>query len=800
VEVPLEIERNEAVGRWICSNSKPGSQASGRLPWFSAVLLLLAALCATSCGGGSAKASPVIDPPDPTTYTIGGAVSGLAGTGLVLQNNSSNNLSISANGNFTFTTSVDSGGAYSVAVLTQPSNPSQNCMVTNGTGTAKANVSSVQVNCTTVTATTYTIGGMVSGLSGSGLVLQDVSQNNSGDNLTITANGNFTFNTAVSAGGAYSVGVFTQPSNPAQSCAVMNGSGTATASVTSVQVNCTTVVGTTYIIGGTVSGLSGSGLTLQDNGGDNLSIAASGFFTFATPIAGGSSYLVTVKTQPSNPTQMCSVSNASGTANANVSNVTVTCSTTTYTIGGTLSGLTSGKVVLEDNGGDNLSLSANGTFNFATALAAGSNYAVTVSTQPSGQFCAIANDTGIANADVTDIQVTCAVTNGNTITQSFFGADFLLTGLIWPGTDGQGQVATLGGLRLWDDEVKWGQINTSKGVYDWTQLDSWISMAQGQHLDVLYTFGVTPEYDATLPALPVHCVGPTIYGCSAPNDVNADGTGTDADFSDFVTALVTRYKGEIAFYELWDEPDCTCYFDGTDAQLVRMGTDASAIIHSIDPNALVLSPSYHVWTLSNFFDPYIAAGGAATFDIVNFHMRGNGSLNVTPESFLGTYASIEADLVKNKLNNLPLWDSEHGIKADESLPDPDEQAGYVAREVALRAGIGLPRQYVYAWDDTTSPVGLQGNEAGTAWNTVAGWLIGHTVSPCAANGTVYTCSVDSNQMVWDTAQSCSNGTCTYSNYTFPSSYAWQTDLSGTKTALSGKTVQIGYEPILLTSQ
>jgi hypothetical protein len=385
-----------------------------------------------------------------------------------------------------------------------------------------------------------------------------------------------------------------------------------------------------------------------------------------------------------------------------------------------------------------------------------------------------------------------------TIKQSFFGADFLLTNLTWPGTDGDGKAATLGSLRLWDDEVKWGQINSKKGVYDWSQLDSWISMAQAQKVDVLYTFGVTPEFDATLPK--VNCVGPSKYGCSPPNDVNKDGTGTDAVFSDFVTALVTRYKGEIAFYELWDEPDCTCYFDGTDAQLVRMGTDAYSIIHSIDRNAQVLSPSYHVWTLSNFWDPYIAAGGAATFDIVNFHMRGNGSLNVTPESFLGTYASIEADLVKNKLDNLPLWDSEHGIKADESLPDMDERAGYAAREVALRAGIGLPRQYMYAWDDPTSPVGFQGNEAGTAWNTIAGWLIGHSISPCVASGTVYTCNVDDGQIVWDTAQSCSDGTCTTSNYTYSSTYKWQTDLSGTKTKLSGKTVPIGYKPIFLTAK
>ncbi len=389
--------------------------------------------------------------------------------------------------------------------------------------------------------------------------------------------------------------------------------------------------------------------------------------------------------------------------------------------------------------------------------------------------------------------------SGTKINQSFFGADFLLNNLVWPGTDGLGRVATLGGLRLWDDGVKWGQINTAADVYNWTQMDSWIAMAQSQHIDVLYTFGDTPQFDGTIPTKKgVHCLTPTAYSCSPPNDVNSDGTGTDKYFSAFVTALVTRYKGQIAYYELWNEPDCSCYFAGTQAQLVRMGKDAAAIIRSIDPNARILSPSGHVWSMTTWFNGYIAAGGAPNFDIVNMHMRGDGTLNMTPESFLTTYSNIESDLVTEKLNNLPLWDGEHGIKASETLTDPDELAGYVAREVALRAGQGIQRQYVYAWDDS-APVGEQGNLAGTAWNSIAGWLINHTISPCTAKGTVYTCNVDDGQIVWDTAQSCSNGVCTTSKYTYPSTYKYETDLTDTKTKLSSKTVLIGYKPIFLTA-
>ena len=160
-------------------------------------------------------------------------------------------------------------------------------------------------------STTYTIGGTVSGLSGSGLVLQ----NNASDNLSVTANGTFTFATPMASGGAYQVTVLTSPSNPAQTCMVTGGAGSVTAKVTDVHVACATL---NYTIGGTVQGLSGAGLTLQDNGVDNLLVTANGGFTFLTPIATGGAYRVTVLTQPTGPVQNCNVNNSSGTASAKI--------------------------------------------------------------------------------------------------------------------------------------------------------------------------------------------------------------------------------------------------------------------------------------------------------------------------------------------------------------------------------------------------------------------------------------------------------------------------------------------------
>jgi hypothetical protein len=94
----------------------------------------------------------------------------------------------------------------------------------------------------------------------------------------------------------------------------------------------------------------------------------------------------------------------------------------TYTIGGTVTGLTgTGAVVLQDNGGDNLTLSANGSFTFATPLAAGQTYYVTVHSSPTGLACAVTNPAGtVGAANVTNIQVNCSPTT----TYSYSGKPF----------------------------------------------------------------------------------------------------------------------------------------------------------------------------------------------------------------------------------------------------------------------------------------------------------------------------------------------------------------------------------------
>ncbi len=87
-----------------------------------------------------------------------------------------------------------------------------------------------------------------------------------------------------------------------------------------------------YTIGGTVSGLSGAGLVLQATGAGTVTVSSSGSFQFPSAVTDGTAYTISVRTQPTNPSQICSVSSATGSgtvAGANVTNVAVTCATNT---------------------------------------------------------------------------------------------------------------------------------------------------------------------------------------------------------------------------------------------------------------------------------------------------------------------------------------------------------------------------------------------------------------------------------------------------------------------------------------
>lgn len=170
------------------------------------------------------------------------------------------------------------------------------------------------------------LGGYVYGLTKSGLVLQ-----NGTDEVTIPVGASsFAFPTLLKSDTAFDIQVKTQPA--AATCTITNGKGkTGAYNVTSVIVTCVTFV---HEVGGTITGLTGEGLVLN-NGSERQAIAAGATSFKMTKfnadgsylsgrVADGAPYGITVLQQPAG--QTCSVSNGTGTMGAaDVLNIAIAC-------------------------------------------------------------------------------------------------------------------------------------------------------------------------------------------------------------------------------------------------------------------------------------------------------------------------------------------------------------------------------------------------------------------------------------------------------------------------------------------
>ena len=325
-------------------------------------------------------------------YTISVAVSGLTGGTLVVGDNKAATLSFTTNDTQTFSNTYTSGSAYTVAVKTQPAG--QTCTLgSNAKGTITSNIT-VNATCTSNTSN-YTISVATTGLTGT-LVVAD----NVGPTLTFTSNTTQTFSNTYASGATYSVTITTQPTG--QTCTLgSNSSGTITSNIT---VAATCVTNATYTISVAVTGLTSGTLVVADGIGPNLSFTTNGTQAFSNTYASGASYSVTVATQPTGET--CTLGgNSSGTITSNIT-VTATCASSSPTISVSVSGLT-GTVEFQDDQGNTLTFTTNGTQTFSNTYASGATYTVSVITQPVTESCIPTYSTGTMGTSGITIMATC---------------------------------------------------------------------------------------------------------------------------------------------------------------------------------------------------------------------------------------------------------------------------------------------------------------------------------------------------------------------------------------------------------
>jgi phosphodiesterase/alkaline phosphatase D-like protein len=205
----------------------------------------------------------------------------------------------------------------------------------------------------------------------------------------------------------------------------VNSAGTSTGSISSFSTTDITppTVSMTAPTGGSV--VSGSSVSLSATVTDDVGVIGVQFMLDGITNIGS---LITSTSSPNTYTttwDSTSASNAphtlqavahDATGNYATSSINITVDNTihTYSIGGSVSGLT-GILVLQNNSGDDLTLASNDSFTFNTSIASGNPYSVSVLTQPTGQTCSVSNGSGNVSGNVTSVSVTCT-TNSVTTT------------------------------------------------------------------------------------------------------------------------------------------------------------------------------------------------------------------------------------------------------------------------------------------------------------------------------------------------------------------------------------------------
>jgi Glycosyl hydrolase catalytic core len=262
--------------------------------------------------------------------------------------------------------------------------------------------------------------------------------------------------------------------------------------------------------------------------------------------------------------------------------------------------------------------------------------------------------------------------------------------------------------------------------------------------------------------------------------------------------VVTHARGKVRAYELWNEADYSAFWSASVEQLVRMSVDAAAIIHSIDPSALVLSPS-----ITNnsqgyaFLQRYLSLLPPGSIDAIAVHGYTN---DAWPENALPALIGRVRSALPPAYANTPIWSTEGswGLNSRFSSAASDQRA-FVARYELQMLAQGVGRAYWYAYQNSQWGTLWDGSAltpAGIAMRTVEDWLAGATLDGCETDGNLWTCNLTTSagrnaRIVWTEKAPVQD---------YPTAgYSTMKTLDGGSSRTRGSLITVASEPVLLSS-
>lgn len=333
--------------------------------------------------------------------------------------------------------------------------------------------------------------------------------------------------------------------------------------------------------------------------------------------------------------------------------------------------------------------------------------------------------------------------------------------------------------------VRWPDLEPNKGQWHFERLDLYVSLAQQHGTRLLLPLGMTPQWASS-----------NMQIAAAPKNLD--------DWRNYVTTVVSRYKGRIQAYEIWNEPNLEDFWTGTMDQMLTLTKEAAAIIHTVDPQAVVVAPAPTGDFGIPWFVEFLKKGGGQFVDVIGYHFYVNPTTK-SPEGMVPVIQRVREIMAENGLGNKPLWNTETGWLDPAKFDSEEAAAGYLARAFILAWAAGVQRFYWYAWDNRSLAIVTYQEEehrvtpAGNAFKLIQDWLVGAKMLSCdEKDNHTWICQLDrSGKKEWIVWNSQGSG-----KFDVPASWHVKsaTRLLHDRYPLAGSTIDVGPVPTLLTGR
>lgn len=166
----------------------------------------------------------------------------------------------------------------------------------------------------------------------------------------------------------------------------------------------------------------------------------------------------------------------------------------------------------------------------------------------------------------------------------------------------------------------WRDIEIEKGVYDWSRADTVVSLVNHFNLKLLARLDRDPHWDRT-------------YVDDGSGRIASGPPGDLRNFADFCGVIATRYRRQVAAYQVWNEPNLAREWGGRapdPLEYVKMLRGCYIAIKQADPDALVISAGLaptgngppDAMPDDQFLIAMYEAGAAPYFDLLGAHAPG----------------------------------------------------------------------------------------------------------------------------------------------------------------------------------